>query len=188
MPELCTIHGCAYRTDRNMANAPLGRSCSFDGSMHPDEFMAWLEKPGTKLTPTDKSYKVYISVASDEVDEMRVVSSTARETRPDGREWMTYEDAVGRHPELREEYEAHLRLVETTAPSHPWRTSTHWVQVAPRGNRRESKFYFEHLSIEQRHKFIELLNTKKLRLGEPGFFYRLPFFMTLDPLPAEASS
>jgi hypothetical protein len=39
------------------------------------------------------------------------------------------------------------------------------------------KFYFQHLSIEQRKAFIDLLNSRKLSIGEPGHFYVLPFFM-----------
>lgn len=180
--DVCPIHKTPWRHGRNMANAPLGRSCSYDGSMHPDEFMAYLDKPGTELTPTDKNYKVYISVASEEADEMRVVVSTTRETPPEpayGREWMTHEEAVERYPELREDYESRQRWIEnTTAPSHPMRTQTNYVQVGHRGGRRESKFYFEHLSDEQRKRFVELLNAGKLNLREPGFFYRLPFFIT----------
>lgn len=189
LPEdVCPVHGLPWRDGRNMANAPLGRYCSYDGSMHPDEFMAYLTKPGTELTPTDKSYKVYISVVSDEPEQMRVICSAcvARGTRPGndsgmeyGREWMTYADAVERHPELREGYESHLRHVETLASSHPWHTETHWVQVCPRGERRESKFYFEHLSAEQRTRFVEMLNADQLTLRAPGYFYSSPFFMGL---------
>lgn len=35
-------------------------SCTYCGSLNPDEFMARLEKGDVKLTPTDKGYKVYI--------------------------------------------------------------------------------------------------------------------------------
>lgn len=176
---ICPVHGYGWRAGRNMANAPEGLYCSYDGSMHPDEFMAYLEKPGTLLTPTDKNYKVYIDVATDEPEQMRVVSSTHRNEPPDGRDWMTYEDAVERYPELRDEYERELeRNKRVLAPSHPWHTETEWVRVRPRGDRRESKFYFEHLSEDQRQHFVELLNADKLNLREPGRFYRLPFFIS----------
>lgn len=39
------------------------------------------------------------------------------------------------------------------------------------------KFYFEHLSVEQRTKFIELLNAGKVNLGMLGRFFVTPFFM-----------
>lgn len=42
----------------------------------------------------------------------------------------------------------------------------------------ETKFYFEHLSEEQRVLFVELLNAKKIKVDVPGYFYRLPFFVT----------
>lgn len=42
-----------------------------------------------------------------------------------------------------------------------------------------SKFYFQHLSDEQRQRFVELLNQSgALNIGQPGRFYRLPFFVT----------
>lgn len=40
-----------------------------------------------------------------------------------------------------------------------------------------SKFYFQHLSPEQRAEFVELLNAKKLSIGYPGHFYSPPFFV-----------
>ena len=39
-----------------------------------------------------------------------------------------------------------------------------------------AKFYFQHFSVDQRKRFVELLNQKKLNIGMPGHFYRLPFF------------
>ena len=43
--------------------------------------------------------------------------------------------------------------------------------------RNETKFYFQHLSEPQMKRFVELLNEKKLNIGEPGYFYRRPFFI-----------
>lgn len=51
--------------------------------------------------------------------------------------------------------------------------------------RTETKFYFQHLSDEQRNRFIELYNnalTKPkpiepyMHIGYPGAFYNLPYF------------
>lgn len=39
------------------------RSCSYCGSMHPDDVLAAV-KAGEKLGPTDKNYKVYVGNAS----------------------------------------------------------------------------------------------------------------------------
>lgn len=38
------------------------------------------------------------------------------------------------------------------------------------------KFYFQHLSADQRARFIELHNERKLNMGPPGHFYVAPFF------------
>ena len=43
-----------------------------------------------------------------------------------------------------------------------------------------SKFYFQHLSEEQKNRFVELLNEKKLHLDHPGYFYQTPFFVTYE--------
>ena len=43
--------------------------------------------------------------------------------------------------------------------------------------RDDTKFYFQHLSVNQMQRFVELLNEKKLKLNAPGYFYRPPFFV-----------
>jgi hypothetical protein len=50
---------------------------------------------------------------------------------------------------------------------------THWVMR----DIEQTKFYFQHLSDEQKNRFIELLNERKFRIGYPGHFYVLPFFI-----------
>ena len=44
-----------------------------------------------------------------------------------------------------------------------------------------AKFYFQHLSIEDRAKFIDLYNSGVMKLGEPGHFYVRPFFVGTKP-------
>jgi hypothetical protein len=39
------------------------------------------------------------------------------------------------------------------------------------------KFYFQHLSAEQKMRIVELVNDRKITFGFPGHFYTLPFFM-----------
>ena len=51
---------------------------------------------------------------------------------------------------------------------------THWVTRETSSG----KFYFQHLSAEQKTRFVELLNDKRLHIGYPGHFYSLPFFLT----------
>ncbi len=51
-------------------------------------------------------------------------------------------------------------------------TCTHWV-TRPIS---QVKFYFQHLSDEGQHKFIDLYNKKEPKLGYPGRFYVTSFF------------
>jgi hypothetical protein len=44
--------------------------------------------------------------------------------------------------------------------------------------RNHTKFYFQHLDEAQKIRFVELLNLKKLRFDYPGFFYRIPYFIS----------
>lgn len=48
------------------------------------------------------------------------------------------------------------------------------------------KFYFQHLSEAGRNRFVELVNSKKMKLAHPGHFYVLPFFCRRAEKPAEA--
>jgi hypothetical protein len=42
----------------------------------------------------------------------------------------------------------------------------------------QAKFYYQHLSKEQKAAFIEIFNAKKMQLDAPGYFYVAPFFCT----------
>lgn len=42
------------------------RTCSYDGSLHPEDFLAYV-KAGSQIEPTDKSYKIYVRAADDKV-------------------------------------------------------------------------------------------------------------------------
>ncbi len=50
---------------------------------------------------------------------------------------------------------------------------THWVTEETS----QSKFYFQHFSVEQRKEFIRLLNERKVHISS-GLFHVLPFFCT----------
>jgi hypothetical protein len=41
-----------------------------------------------------------------------------------------------------------------------------------------AKFYYQHLSAEQRTEFVRRMNAGEFRLAYPGRFYQLPFFVT----------
>lgn len=49
-------------------------------------------------------------------------------------------------------------------------------------NREHAKFYFQHLSEPQMREFIALLNLNRMKVGHPGHFYVLPFFMRVGPV------
>ncbi len=87
------------------------RRCSFCGSMDPFDFMN-TAIAGVEITPTDKSYKVYVQ-----------------------------------------------------------------------GGR---KFYFQHLTTEQKKEFVQLYNDHKVKLAYPGYFYVRPFFMAQVAPPSVA--
>lgn len=53
------------------------------------------------------------------------------------------------------------------APEHTWVTE----------ERGEAKFYYPHMTAEQQERFIELVNEKKMKIGIPGHFYVLPYFI-----------
>ncbi|MFE0472536.1 hypothetical protein ACFW2V_13070 [Streptomyces sp. NPDC058947] len=42
-----------------------------------------------------------------------------------------------------------------------------------------AKFYYQHFTEDQMQKFVDLYNNNTMRLGYPGYFYQLPFFMAL---------
>lgn len=48
--------------------------------------------------------------------------------------------------------------------------------IIPNG---EAKFYYQHLSSEQRVRFVELINEHRMVIGYPGHFYQLPFFVSV---------
>lgn len=52
---------------------------------------------------------------------------------------------------------------------------------------RVGKFYFQHLSMPQRQKFVELYNDSKIVFDSPGYLYVPPYF-TKPQLPGMRSS
>jgi hypothetical protein len=48
-----------------------------------------------------------------------------------------------------------------------------------------AKFYYQHFSDEQMQRFVDLYNDNTMRLGHPGYFYRMPFFMAVGEVGKE---
>lgn len=142
-------------------------TCSYCGSLNPDTFMAKVEASEITLGPTDKSYKVYVEgIANPMAGARRVVSSSNA----------PFHGAL-QVSELGPEDRA---VVESAYPGPHRRADDHppkYVTFGVESQTRFSKFYFKHLSVDQRKRFVELLNGKRLQLGEPGYFYVRPFFV-----------
>ncbi len=132
--------------------------CSYCGSLHPDDFMA-AARAGCELGPTDKGYKVYVDLPEGEPDELRVSTATIGEEHPGwGGEWRPVDDEI-----------------RAMLKRDGWGSDEYtWVQLVPRGPIRHCKFYFPHLTAEQRLDFIDLLVGGRLTIGYPGHFYVKP--------------
>lgn len=71
----------------------------------------------------------------------------------------------------------HNKNGEKFKQSHSGKTDADGNWSCTTEERNETKFYFQHLSEDQMRRFVDLLNEKKLHIGDPGFFYRKPFFI-----------
>lgn len=147
------------------------RTCSYCGSMHPDDLFAAIEA-GSVITPTDKSYKIYVDLPHPDAGKPCVLSSANFERIGDGWVKVTPEN-INSLP-LDDYQRTHFG------------DGKHWVQVTTRSDRHRAKFYFEHLTREEQQRFIDLLNAKKVALAVPGYFYVRPFFIAPPERPAAA--
>jgi hypothetical protein len=170
----CPRRGESFQKPGNdwWGNRDGHKACSFCGSMSPDELFAAIEA-GAELGPTDKNYKVYVDLPHPDVGKPCILSSANFEQKGEG--WI----------QITAENRASLPL-DNYQRSHF--KDGHWVQVTARGPMAHAKFYFQHFSIEDRKRFIDLLNAKKINIGSPGYFYRLPFFCApVEKAPAHSA-
>jgi hypothetical protein len=58
-----------------------------------------------------------------------------------------------------------------------------WVKIEPKGALTHDKFYFQHLSDADKHRFVDLLNAGRFNLGAPGYFYVRPYFVIVETEP-----
>lgn len=136
--------------------------CHYCGSISEAELFSAIERGG-ELSPTDKSYKVYVTLPAKNPDEPVVYTKQSHEPT----------DKTG-----------YRRVGDLSAAERDalqdggWSVDDPeaWVRFEPRGPHVNAKFYFQHLSEDGRARFVTLLNAKKINLGYPGHFYRLPFF------------
>lgn len=145
-----------------------GPSCSFCGSLHPDRFMA-LVREGWIVGPTDKNYKAYLSKPATDEERAEHKATWLAGFRPD--ELRAAAEERGESPD-----QAHAGL-EAHYDAHIAPTMTGSVEV---------KFYFQHLSEEQRAEFIRLHNGGQMQVGYPGHFYQPPYFTRPAPTASDA--
>jgi len=137
-------------------------SCTYCGSLHPDRFME-LVAAEWPVTPTDKGHKAYIGkpVTDKEKEAKR------RQWR---RDWRAAAFTACREdPSYKpspEEVEAMLDKL--------WEDHGKLQIMAPAAM--DFKFYFQHLSTEQQHEFVDRYNSGEMAVGYPGFFYTTPYF------------
>lgn len=135
--------------------------CSYCGSLSPEALFAAIEQ-GVELGPTDKNYKMYVDLPSKDPTKLRVVSAS------------NFDDGSQRVADLPQPL--YQCAVEDGYGSRP---DTTWVRFAAR-DKTFGKFYFQHFSEEDKKRFIGMINANTLNIGEPGYFYRLPFFVTKE--------
>lgn len=133
-------------------------TCSYCGSISPADLFAAIDA-GCELGPTDKDYKVYVDLIEPNPEELTVKGTSNAKECP-GPSWVRADAAA----------------LEKAGFSSKHTT---WMLYEPRGPRKFGKFYFQHFTLDDRRRFIQLLNAKAIKIGYPGHFYRLPFFMRL---------
>jgi hypothetical protein len=157
-------------------NKPDDGTCDYCGSLEGDLFMRRIEVGNVVLEPTDKNYKVYVKNDGGEPFTMTYrIDKMEDRRRAAALNAKLLREVVGTNlpAHLVADAQAHERGDELDASDQRhWKWETK-VQM-------QAKFYFQHLSPEQRVRFIELLNAKKLKLDFPGHFYRLPFFIARE--------
>jgi hypothetical protein len=134
------------------------QACSYCGSMHPDELMALVEQ-GALITPTDESYKIYVEVPHLMAGRDIQVGTVTGPTH----------DYLGKP------------MFENITPEEKAAGYVHRQRIAKAPAFKTEKFYFQHLSDEQKARFVELINTKVVMFAHPGHFYVIPYFMRAEP-------
>lgn len=128
------------------------KACSYCGSLSPEEFFAAV-KAGHAVVPTDKNYKAYVDLPNPQVGQTIEIGSESGPAFRDGKQ--TRDDLTDEEKRTGKYRRVIMGKASATI---------------------SAKFYFQHLSDQERDRFIELLNAKKMKLAMPGHFYVTPFF------------
>lgn len=116
----------------------------------------------SELTPTDKNYKVYVDQVDPEAG-IPWIYSMANHQPDDSGQWIFVT-------------ESNLETMPRSGFSKSALLGS-WIKITTKNKKKQGKFYFYHLTEDEMIRFIELHNTKKLKLAYPGHFYVFPFFM-----------
>lgn len=135
----------------------IGPSCSYCGSLHSDRFME-LVRAGWEVGPTDKSYKAYLRQPL-----------TADEEAQQKADWIQRDTVATAVRELGERDGKTPQQIAADLDEQ-------WAKIPHYSRGPQAKFYYQHLSSEERTEFIELHNARRMRIGYPGHFYQPPFF------------
>lgn len=152
---------------RRPAHWDRDRTCSYCGSINETLFFEAIES-GCEIGPTDKDYKVYIDVPNPLAGQMIVRGGANYEQTGEGWVKLTPENIETLPFERPVDREHHRERMKQ---------GDYWVRPYLEGPTKHAKFYFQHMSKEGRQRFVALLNAKKLKIGYPGHFYVLPFFV-----------
>lgn len=147
-----------WRDETSLANADPAATptCSFCGSLAPERFLELTARGW--IVDAVKNYKAYLGrpATAEELDEKRAA-------------WMRGSLACAiREVELAGgKSEQEIEELLGVRWDRTWRQHVESVPSA--------KFYFQHLSTEQRVTFIELCNSRRMRLAGGGFAV-VPYF------------
>lgn len=139
------------------------RCCTYCGSIHQDDFMELVEG-GASVGPCDKNYKCYLNEALDTDDLGRQKAK-----------WLIGKKAQSLRENMQRSGHGHtVEEIETALQGY-------WDDCeAPMSGRHIGKFYYPHLTMEQRERFVWLYNQGAMTIGYPGHFYVLPYFARPD--------
>lgn len=141
-------------------------TCSYCGSLNPDVLFKAIEA-GYTIDPTDKNYKIYIHRPNPNADKPAIIaSSNAAEAPGDNWIFLTKQNIASLCAGFsKQDYDY----------AQQWNLDR-WVMISKHPPMKQDKFYFQHFTEEECQKFIELYNSRKMKLGYPGRFYVSPFF------------
>lgn len=136
-------------------------TCAHCGGIRPSIAMKHIRE-GAEVTPTDKSYKIYVDVPDPKVGQMRVVSTmnfTPTDYNPEDRGY------VKADPEV-------LKASGWGTGDSDYSKGIQWMMLKPHDAIMNAKCYLNHFSESQALEFVRLIETKKMNIAFPGHFYR----------------